>query len=105
MGRSSENERSSRNGQWIIEVRNGFLTDTGGVNTGSSILFGDGSSQMSIGLNTKRFVSNNSAIMVNISIISFCSDSLASLNTLMAGGNFYINDNLPLALSGVVVMG
>ena len=52
---------------------------------------------------TGRFVSKNSAIKANISIISFGLDFWASPNTLMAGGNFYINDSLPSVLYGGVM--
>ena len=103
---STEEGPLGRNGQWTIEVGNGFISNIGGNATGGAIIFGNGSTLTNIGINAGKFVSDRLAMKFNLGMLSIGTGfGNQEVYTIMGGFKYYIADVVPFEFSAGVLTG
>jgi len=84
---AQENDDSfSRNGDFLIELGNGIFGNSGSSGSGASVIFGDGITVSSIGLNAGKFISDNFALKTNIGLFNINTDFGGTNTFLITGG-------------------
>ena len=99
-------DSSSRNGDFLIELGNGIFGNFASSGSGASVIFGDGITVSSIGLNAGKFISDNFALKTNIGLLNINTD-FGGNNTFLitGGGKYYFGGRVPLEVSAGVVTG
>ena len=89
-----------RNGRWTIETGTSFFTGISS-GTGGSILFDDGTTITTLGLDIGKFVSENFVVKLKLGLI----DADGSITNISGGVKYYLGGMAPLEVNAGFISG